>query len=110
MARIRDNRAPDHIAFVPAASCQVCGASRPACGKVIFAGFGFSALRFIVAVITVLAVVLILDLDIAFDTRVGSVDEGEVIAGARCACSAILLDRMKIIAQAFNQGKPSRQP
>jgi hypothetical protein len=73
--------------------------------------FGFSALRFIVAVITVLAFVLVLDLDVMPETCGGSGDEAEVIASALLgACSAILLDRIKVIARAFNQGRSSRQP
>jgi hypothetical protein len=73
--------------------------------------FGFSALRFMVAVITVLALVLALDLDVVPDTCGGSGDEAEAIAGALLgACSAIRLDRIKVIARAFNQGRPSGQP
>jgi hypothetical protein len=70
-----------------------------------------SALRFIVAVITVLAFVLALDLDVVPDTCGDTADEAEAIANALLGtCSGILLDRIKAIARAFNRGRPSGQP
>jgi hypothetical protein len=90
---------------------QLCGVSCLACSRSVFAGFGFSALRFIVAVITGLVFVLAFDLDVAPDICCGSADKGEAMADAPSgACSAILLDRINIIARALNQGRPSRLP
>jgi hypothetical protein len=54
---------------------------------------------------------LALDLYIAPDTCGGSADEGEAVATAFFgACSAIFLDRIKVIAQPFNQERPLGQP
>jgi hypothetical protein len=90
---------------------QVSGVSCFARSRFVFAGFGFSALRFIVAVITGLAFVVALDLDIGPDGCGSSSDEEEAMAGAPSgACSAILLDRIKTITRALNQGRPSRRP
>jgi hypothetical protein len=102
----------DHIALAPRRCFhQVCAVSCTACSGLVFAGFGLSALRFIVAVITVLAFVLALDLDVVPDTCGGSADEAEAIANALFGtCSGILPDRIKAIARAFNRGRPSGQP
>ena len=90
---------------------QLCGASCLACSRSVLAGFGFSALRFIVAVSIGLILVLAFDLDVAPVVCGGFADEGEAMADAPSgACSAILLDRINIIARAFNQGRPSRPP
>jgi hypothetical protein len=91
---------------------QVCGVFCPAaCSKVVFACFGFSALRFMVAVITVLDFALAF-VDTASDTRGRSAGEAEATASAlRGASSAVFLDWIKTIAwAALNRGGPSRQP
>jgi hypothetical protein len=82
-----------------------------ACGALVLADFGFSALRFIVAVIAVLAFALVLDLDVVPAACGDSADDGAALAGACFGpCSAALLEWIKIIAAALNGRTPSRKP
>jgi hypothetical protein len=107
----RQPAALDDIASARNQFHQLCAVSCLACSRSVLAGFGFSALRFIVAVSIGLVFVLAFDLDVALDICGGSADEGEAMADAPSgACSAILLDRIHIIARALNQGRPSRLP
>jgi hypothetical protein len=72
---------------------QVCGVSCFACGALVLADFSFSALRFIVAVIDVLAFALVLDLDVVLAASGDSADDGVALAGACFGpCSAALLE------------------